>query len=779
MNPASYELQISGAVQGQGIRPALARFAEAGNLTGWVGNTTYGVRLILHGVQGPQHQLETRIRAVHPALQSAAIQIWVCHESAPPGFLIEDSTENGTTSVPVPRDLAICSQCLCEFHSASDRRFHYGLINCTRCGPRYSIIGGLPYDRRRTALAEFPPCETCRQEYESPDQRRRHAQTIGCAKCGPQIWATDRQGRQVATDDEACRWAAVALRDGKIVALRGVGGYQLLVDATNEAAVARLRQRKRRVSKPFAILCRTLAVAAQLGELDETARQSLLAPANPIVIIPRRWSYPLAAGVHPGLKDVGLMLPTTAVHDRLLQLVDQPLVCTSGNLEGTPLVVDVREALSELCGIADLQLHHDRPIHHPLDDSVVRPVAGRAMTIRCARGLAPLPLHLPETVPMVALGAFQKSALACANGAQAVLGPYVGDLTDLATRARWQRALRDLLNLYQPESALFIADGHPDDVTRQLLPAGTRPVTVWHHHAHIAAGMLEQGWLQETVIGIAADGQGFGPDGRLWGCEVLEATATGFRRLATMRHFALPGGEAAVSDPGRVVVSLLSQFAEMTFRDLVDITGWCSQRLNMLLAALKARTTPWTSSLGRLFDAVAWLVLGNQSPGYAGEPAALLEAACDSTATGAYDWEIRTACYPWQLDWRPMLLELLRDRRQGVSPGVMAERFHRGVAHVMRKVYALCPPRPLVAEGGVFQNRRLCELLLIDWPASVPRPGLPGLIPPNDSGLAAGQLVIASALQQQCVAGVSTKRRGNPCVSAFPGGFTAGSTVRN
>lgn len=779
LNLASYQLRIAGAVQGQGIRPALARFAEVQSLTGRVCNTSHGVLLTLHGVCVSAVQLEQQIRAAHPALAAATIFIDDLEPATDADFQIDSSTADGATSVPVPRDVAICPQCLSEFHSAGDRRFHHGLINCTACGPRFSIIQTLPYDRSRTTLSDFPLCAACRRDYESPAQLRRHAQTIGCGDCGPQVWVTDRHGRQLAAGDAACRVAALALRERQIVALRGVGGYQLLVDATNEAAVALLRQRKRRSSKPFAVLCRTLSSAEQLGVLDDVARQSLTAPANPIVIVPRRWNLSLAAGIHPGLNDIGLMLPTTAMHDRLLQLTETPLVCTSGNVEGSPLVVEVGEALSELNDIADLQVHHNRPIRHPLDDSVIRPMAGRPVTIRCARGLAPLPLNLTVTEPIVAAGAFQKAAMACANGSQAVLGPYVGDLTDLSTRDRWQQSLYSLLELYQLNPALYVTDGHPDDIARRLLPAGPRFVTVWHHHAHIAAGMLEHDLLDESVIGIAADGQGFGPDGQLWGLEVLEARATGFRRLATMRPYALPGGEAAVFDPGRVAFSLLSQLSDVSALEMADVVGFSSQRLSALSAAIRMKATPWTSSLGRLFDAVAWLILGNQPPGYIGELAARLEAVCDPGATGIYEWELRVEQQPWQLDWRPMLTGLLRDRRQGVCPGMMAERFHRGVANVMRKVYGRCPPRPLVPGGGVFQNRRLCELLAMDWPAHGPKLGLPGIIPPNDSGLAAGQLAIVSALRRQYGGDSIAVRKEEVCAWACPDGFIAGSTVRN
>lgn len=764
MESLCYELLIQGTVQGQGVRPALARFAEAHGLSGQVCNTARGVSLILQGVRVSVMELRSQLRGAHPALMSAEMDVHEISARSAEGFRIVDSDEGGAPSAPVPRDVALCADCLAEFQSTGDRRYLHALISCTRCGPRFSSMRGLPFDRKRTTLAEFPLCADCQQEYAANDTRRRHAQTISCPHCGPQLRATDPQGRQLATSDAGCHLAAQALLSGQIVALRGVGGYQLLVDATNDAAVTRLRHRKQRRSKPFAVLCRDLVAAEQLGILDACARRSLLSPANPIVIVPRRASRPLAGDVHPGLNDIGLLLPTTAVHARLLQLVDRPLVCTSGNVEGAPLVAEIAESLTELRGIADVWLHHDRPIQHPLDDSVVRPIAGRAVTLRCARGLAPLPLKLPHPAPIVALGAFQKGAIAGANGSQALLGPHVGDLTDLATRESWRQALRSLQNLYQIESPVFVADGHPDDTTRRLIPDDAPLMTVWHHHAHLAAALLEHDWLTESVIGIAADGQGYGPDGQLWGCEVLSATAASFQRLATMRPFALCGGEAAVLDPGRTAVSLLSQLSESSQQSLSDITGLSASRITALTAAARARTTPHTSSLGRLFDAVAWLIAGPTPPGYVGEPAARLEAICDHTATGGYAWELRTDRQPWQIDWRPMLQHLLRDRRQGVSAGVMAERFHRGVARWMLSVSRRFPSKPLVLGGGVFQNRRLCELLAGDWPVQGPPLGLPGVIPPNDGGLAAGQLVVAAAVQQQYGDATLSGRKKPKCV---------------
>jgi hydrogenase maturation protein HypF len=748
------DLLIRGFVQGQGVRPALARLAIQRGWSGSVRNHPQGVLLRLCGEQAPDFaEAAEAVRTAHPALAAAVIEPCPAgdapHESAP-GFRIDESETIGPLDVPVPRDAAICETCLAETRDPGSRRYRYGLTSCAQCGPRYSIVLSMPFDRARTTLSTFPLCARCRAEYLDPDDRRCHAQTIGCPNCGPQVWAEDARGNRMAAGDPACLAATWILREGKTVALRGIGGYQLLVDATNAAAVARLRARKRRRAKPFAVLCRDLAEAAALGRLDECARRELLSPANPIVVVRRNRGAALADGIHLGLEDVGLMLPTTAVHDRLLELTGVPLVCTSGNVEGRPLCVDVAEARRELAELADLFLHHDRPIAQPIDDSVVRPIAGQPVTIRAARGLAPLPLACEppasNTVPIVALGAYQKAALAWTHGRSsaaasgppraATLGPHLGDLDDLDARRRWQAALAGLLDLHRisPADAVWAVDAHPDDWARRAVPPGAPAVTVWHHHAHIAAGMLEHGLLDREVLGLAADGQGYGPDGTLWGGEVLHVRRGSFRRLARVRPFALVGGERAVVQPQRVAASLLSQLDASTLRPPCDAA---------FLRAAHAGCTPWTSSLGRLFDGVAALVLGIEHADHPGEPAAQFEALCDPRAEGSYRWALDRSVIPAEIDWRPMLTSLLDDLDRQTPLGVAAERFHRGVADWMLEQHAAHPALPVVVGGGVFQNRRLCELLVERWPAAGSALHLPGRVPPNDGGLAAGQLAVA------------------------------------
>ncbi|HTN03216.1 MAG TPA: carbamoyltransferase HypF [Planctomycetaceae bacterium] len=749
MPRVAYQFLLQGAVQGRGVRPAIAQLAEQNGWCGTVRNTAEGVelRVAKDGLQPAD--LELRLRSLLPRL--AALRIESVPDAGWTGFTIEPSTEDAGLTVPVPRDVAICTECLSETEVTGNRRFRYGLTSCTTCGPRYSVIRAMPFDRPRTSLDGFPLCPACRAEYGSSTDRRRHAQTMACPLCGPQVWASDREGRLLAEGDEAAVMAGRVLLEGRIVALRGVGGYQLLADATNGVAVDELRRRKARPAKPFAVLCRSIEAARELAKLDAVGERELLSGANPIVLAPRRIGSILVAGVSPHLRDIGLLLPTTALHARLAELTDRPLVCTSANHDGDPLAFQVEDAERVLNGIADLFLHHDREIVHPIDDSVVRPMGGTAVTLRCARGLAPLPLPLSGS-PILALGAQLKSACAWSNGRQGVLGPHVGDLQGLATRDRWNEHIAAMSGLYGLADARIVADAHPDGFSRQWAQETGRDVLpVWHHHAHVVAGMVEHGWLDEQVLGIAADGTGWGPDGTLWGGEVLWATATEFRRAAHVRTFTLPGGEAAIGEIWRVAVAAAGQIEGMTPESLSQVVGLPEQVVRRVLHVSRSRLSVVTSSLGRLFDVAACLVLGLNRVSFEGEAAMRLEAVCDPAGDGEYAWDIESGD-PVQLDWRSALQALLADRKRGVAAGVMAERFHRGVASWMIDVVrrlsqtSAIPSRiPVVLSGGVFQNRRLVELLVEHWPADCGLLGLPGRIPPNDGGLAAGQLAIALA----------------------------------
>lgn len=738
-------VHLAGRVQGLGVRPAVARLAQELGLSGSVRNSLDGVEIAIQGAPQAVEAFQSRLASVLPA----ACQVHRRDVRSIPllsraGFSIEREPADGPLAVVVPPDTAVCAECLTESRDPQNRRSGYALISCAACGPRYSVLRRMPYEREDTTLSAFPLCPPCHREYTAPEDRRFHAQTTACPECGPVVWGTDARGRPLGRGGAAVTAAVAALRQGEIVAVRGVGGYQLLCDAASEPAVTRLRKRKQRLAKPLAVLVASLAEASRLAELDECARRTLADPSNPIVLCPARGGGGLAPSVHPGLDTVGLLLPTTALHDQLARKFGGPLVCTSGNREGEPLEYEPAAAEHRLAGLVDVWLHHDRPIARPIDDSVVRIIAGRAVTIRLARGLAPLPVDLPPGPPLLALGGHQKGALAWCNGVQCALGPHVGDLETLAARERFTEHCRQIQELYRLTPVGCVHDLHPDYFSTQMaMRWGLPSRAVQHHQAHVAAALLEHGLFDRTVLGIAFDGTGLGTDGTLWGGEFFVVRgAASMERVAHLRPMTLVGGEAVVREPWRVAVSVL---AEAIGREEVlrrGVGGVEPARLEQLTALFeRPRVCLRSSSVGRLFDAAAAIILSTDVARFEGEPALRLEAAADRSARGAYPLPL-TSDQPRRLDWRPLAAALWHDRSAGVAPGVMAMRFHRSLAAGTAAVLRLHPGWPVVLGGGVFQNRLLTELLVEELDGSE-RLHLPGRIPPNDGGLAAGQLVLA------------------------------------
>ena len=503
----------------------------------------------------------------------------------------------------------------------------------------------------------------------------------------------------------------------------------------------------------------SLRVAESLAVLDAEERAALADQSNPIVLVRAKRDSALARSIHPGLDTIGLMLPTTPLHAMLLRDVGRPLVCSSGNLEGDPLEYVVEFAASRLAGVCDLFLHHNRPIERPIDDSVVRVIAGRRVTLRLARGLAPLSLDLSGIVSdelprVLALGGYLKSAAAWSNGSQAVLGPHVGDQKTVATRQRFLRQCDDWKRLYQFEPELLVHDRHPDYFTASWArEQGLKTMAVQHHHAHVVSGMVEHGWLNRQVLGVAWDGTGFGEDGSIWGGEFLLTRAGHYERFASLLPFRLPGGEAAIRQPWRVAVSLATAIGERACCDeLLTRTNQVSRKEIDAVhrIAENVRLSPRTTSAGRLFDGIAALVLGVTHAAFDGQAAMLLEAASDRGAEGQYDFPLRDCEITgddraFELDWRLLLAGILSDCHQGVAPATIAMRFHRALARGIIDVWSRRPDLPLVLTGGVFQNRLLTETIVEMFPGDPQQLGLPGMIPPNDGGLAAGQLAIAIA----------------------------------
>ena len=580
-------------------------------------------------------------------------------------------------------------------------------------------------------------------------------------------WLVDSSGTELARGDAAIDEAAAALCAGTIVALKGLGGYQLLVDGTNANAVARLRRRKVRPFKPLAVMVSSLDAAESQGHLDAAARASLVRREGPIVIVPARRNA-LAEGVHPDLDCVGLMLPTTPLHQLLAERCP-PLVATSGNREGEPLACDEADAQTRLADVADCLLHHDRSIQRPVDDSVVRIMASRPVTFRAARGLAPLRLDLHQRSPLqiLAVGGQQKVAIALHNGCQAVLGPHIGDLDELLTRQRFVSHVKEFCELYRATPEFIVHDMHPDYfTTRWAEETGQPTLAVQHHHAHVVSVMVEHGWLDGEVLGIAWDGTGYGPDGTIWGGEFLRSTAAGYRRVARLRPFPLFGGEAAIREPWRAALAVLQDAigAEDAVEFLVE-RGFQRQMLAKLLTIVqRAGIASLTSSAGRLFDAVAaWLLPGEAAGrGWSlgeGHLAMLLEALCGGAEDGSaselpphYHMPLTRmplmAGQPDELDWRPLVAALVADFRSGHSPALLATRFHEALAEAIVRVAALHEDLPVVLSGGVFQNRLLTEAVSRRLAGRNQPVGLPGIIPPGDGGLAAGQLAVAIAQLQ-------------------------------
>ncbi len=757
---------LSGYVQGVGMRPAIVRLAVELDLTGWVCNSERGVEVF---AEGPEYQVDQFLARIPSAL-SSFIAVEVLSEERldsrkASDFRIVASEPARRLAIPVPLDVVTCSACCGEVFRLGERRTHYWLTTCCECGPRYTVIQSMPFERHQTAMANFPLCRECQQEWYDVRDRRFHAQTMACPRCGPAYCVYDLDGlqddlRKGDTADQAVQW----LREGKVIALLGIGGYQHMVDALNETAIAELRARKERKAKPLPILVADIAMAERFCILSDADRDALTSRAGPIIVVPQRPGC-LPNNVAPGLSSIGVMLPTSSLHAYLANAVG-PIIATSGNREGIPIAYRHPDDEPDLLEITPHIIFHNREIIRPIDDSVVQCIDQQTRSIRLARGRAPLSLPSPcrafaqaadvyssNSVPVpkiLAIGGHQKVAIAIYNGEQAVLGPHLGDMDSLESRRRFAEHVQDWLELYHFEPECIVTDLHSDYFTTRWADDFARErnlpkQSVQHHHAHVVSGMIESNWLDRQVLGIAWDGTGAGPDGTVWGGEFLRCSVRGFERLACFRPFLLPGGERAIRQPKRIAEWLLKQ-----------ARGHSS---------VQRPTDVVTSSAGRLFDAVAALIVpeeivaGGQS--YEGHFAALLESLADADETGCYSLPLvpsetlldvlpevlsnRTvALPPYLLDWSPLLRDLIEDVQRGTHAARIAMRFHRALAHGIVDVCQQFASLPVVLSGGVFQNRLLSELVINELRACQREFCYPQAIPVNDGGLAAGQLFIAA-----------------------------------
>jgi hydrogenase maturation protein HypF len=749
-------LTVTGRIQGVGFRPFVYRLAIRHELAGWVRNTAGDVEI---RVEGPTPEVEAFLQALgREAPTLARVDQVLTHpvgESGSAGFVIVPSTDRQDRRPPVLPDVAVCDACAAELFDPGNRRHRYPFITCTDCGPRFSLIETMPYDRERTSMRAFAPCRACEAEYQMPGDRRHHSQTNSCPACGPRLWFRVPPAIDAVEDQAALDAASAALRRGWIIALRGVGGFHLAVDATNDEAVQRLRARKNREAKPFAVMVATLDDARRLAEVGEVEAGLLGSVERPIVLLRARGGSGLAPSVAPGLATLGLMTAYTPLHRLLLDLVGRPLIMTSGNRADEPLAAANEEALDRLAGIADGFLLHDREIVVRCDDSVVRVADGAPVVLRRARGYAPLPVALPieAPLPLVAVGAHLKNTFTLAQGREAFLSPHLGDLETLETLEHFESLLERYRRLFRINPVVAVRDKHPGYLSSQLAEdlGVHRVLDVQHHHAHVAAVAGEHG-IARRVVGLAFDGTGYGDDGQVWGAETLVADLAGFERVAQLRYAPLPGGDLAVRQPWRTALGYLSLAPEAAraFDRAFDGVGEAERdtAANQIRRHLNA---PLASSMGRLFDAAA-AVLGIRGvAAYEAQAAMELESLAGTRQARALPFPILDRPGGgWLLDPLPLLVALGEWRRAGKDLANLAAAFHESVAdaaaELADRASAAAGTELVVLSGGVFQNARLVAAITQRLEVRLLQPLLPRMLSPNDGAISYGQAVVASAV---------------------------------
>jgi hydrogenase maturation protein HypF len=775
---ARWRLTVRGVVQGVGFRPFVYRLAQQYRLSGHVGNDTAGVFI---EVQGQPEQLAAfRAELLRQPPPLAQIDTHTCEAITPHpderDFRILESGSRAGPTTAVPADIATCPDCLRELHDPADRRYRYPFINCTHCGPRFTIIRSLPYDRPTTTMASFALCPACAREYHDPADRRFHAQPVACPVCGPHLSLVDAAGQTVAARDEALREAAARLAAGQVVAVKGIGGFHLACDATNPTAVATLRARKGRGEKPFAVMVRDLAQARAYAQIDAHEERLLVGAERPIVLVRRLDHQPgdataparaLADAVAPGTDTLGLFLPYSPLHHLLLAepaLGGVPLVMTSGNRSDEPIARDNDEALTRLAGLADAWLLHNRDIHTVCDDSVVRVLLEREYPLRRSRGYVPLPVRLPRAVPPVlAVGGELKATLCVTTGDYAILSQHIGDVESPETLAALDRTAAHLLRLFSVEPTRIVCDAHPGYLSahwaqRWAATRGVPLVRVQHHHAHVASLVLDAAWTAGPVLGVCFDGTGYGEDGSIWGGEFLLVDGPTVRRLAHLKPVPLPGGDASIRRPYRQALAHLWA-AGVPWDSALPCVAACPPAEARVLAQQLPRgigCVP-TSSMGRLFDAVAALVGLRPIVTYEAQAAMELEAlaarqlagACDGDGDEAYRFAwTADARGPLVVDAGPVVAAVAADVCAAVPAARVAARFHAAVVQMIVEVVRQLVVRERVAAvgltGGVFQN-----VLLTEWVSQRLRDGgvhvlTHRAVPCNDGGLALGQAGVAS-----------------------------------
>lgn len=751
------KLKVTGIVQGVGFRPFVYRLARDHHLAGWVCNTSSGVEIQVEGAAAAVDSFVRKLSADAPSL--ARIDAILQLDAEPwsrEGFRILVSKNLAATEALIPADVSTCPDCFREIADPGDRRYQYPFTNCTNCGPRFTIIRQVPYDRPQTTMAAFAMCPECRAEYENPEDRRFHAEPTACPRCGPWVWLEERG---TVITEEPLKAAGRLLQEGKIVAVKGLGGFHLAADARNKQALLTLRSRKGRVAKPFAVMVRDLAEAELVGELGDLERSLLLSPERPIVLVKRRVNGPVSPQVAPGNNYLGLMLPYTPLHLLLFEHAPPALVMTSGNLSEEPLEFTDTGARTRLAALADALLLHNRAIQVPCDDSVVRPVdAATVIPVRRARGLVPRPVRLPlPTPPVLGVGAEQKNTFCVAWERTALLSQHIGDLDTAETFDYYRQAIRHFEGLCRQEPAVIAHDLHPQYLSTRYAreQEGVRLIGVQHHHAHIAACLAENG-RTEKCLGIALDGTGYGTDGTVWGGEILVADLADFTRAGHLAPVRLPGGDAAAWDPRRMAAAFLKaaygeDFEEAAKRLALNFNHFEWQVLRRQLDT--GLNSPLTSSAGRLFDAAAAALGVCRVRTYEGQPAVELEMVADPGEEGFYESAPPQEDESLILDTPGLFRAVAEDFWSGAGVDKIAARFHNSLVQMIAaaclRVRQQTGLELAALAGGVFQN----ALLFTKLRRRLEELGFEVLFhtqtPPNDGSISLGQVAVTAARLQK------------------------------
>jgi hydrogenase maturation protein HypF len=772
---------IRGAVQGVGFRPFVYRLATELKLPGWVTNTSEGVFVEAEGTKGVLDQFVLRLQNDKPP--RAFIQSFEFSFLDAVGYLsfeIKESDGAGSKTTLILPDAATCPDCLSEVFDPGNRRYLYPFTNCTNCGPRFSIIESLPYDRPNTSMKRFILCPDCQQEYDNPNERRFHAQPIACPACGPSLKLWNEEGKTISQRREALLGAEQAIRAGKIVAVKGLGGFHLMVDARSDEAVRRLRERKHREEKPFALMFPSIEAILEECVVSDVERRLLLSPESPIVLLERKdnrellgklvSTLRLADSVAPANPNLGIMLPYTPLHHLLMADLGHPVVATSGNISDEPICIDEREALRRLGGIADVFLVHNRPIVRHIDDSIVRVIMGRELVMRRARGYAPLPVQLTEPVrePILAVGAHLKNTVALAVGSNAFVSQHIGDLETRQSLEAFRKVVTDFQSMYEATPSLVACDMHPDYFsTKEGRRMGPEIVEVQHHHAHVMSCVAEN-QVEGEVLGVSWDGTGFGTDGTVWGGEFLIVHGAEFERFASFRQFRLPGGEKAIKEPRRSAAGLLYElFGDelLEHKDSLPLSDFTVAELSVVHQMLKRGVNaPLTSSVGRIFDAVASIIGVRQLNTFEGQAALELEFAlagelseqtyrCDVTEASLGPLETNTVRDPMKharmmVDWAPMIRAMIVDVHKLLPRSLIAKKFHNALVGAIVEVAKKAGLERVALSGGCFQNKFLTERAVRQLRREGIQPYWHQRVPPNDGGISLGQVHVAQLLSK-------------------------------